>query len=385
MSLILSGTDGLSDVDGSAATPAIRGTDANTGIFFPAADTIAFSEGGAEAMRIDSSGNLSIGTTTSSGKFTILDNSGGAGVALITVLTNGVDANCYLSLTGSSATDKRIVIGPSTGTALAFQTNATERMRIDSSGNVGIGESASIVRKLCITASGTTATTRAGIQLKSEVGTTAEIYQGPTSNNALIFEENGSERMRIDASGNLLVGQTTQISGERLGVGSGSNTLVAWFQQNTNTSGYNGMVIGLGSNGNNTSTSFLRGNTNAVGNWYLYGNGTTSFSSDQRLKKNIETTRDGYLEDLCKLRVVKYNWKNDADGTPKELGLIAQDVEQVFSGLVQDDLNKVSEEDDTTYKQLKVSVLPFMLLKAMQEQQALITALTARITALETP
>jgi hypothetical protein len=64
MSLILSGSDGLSDVDGSAATPAIRGTDANTGIFFPAADTIAFSEGGAEAMRIDSSGNLLVGRTT---------------------------------------------------------------------------------------------------------------------------------------------------------------------------------------------------------------------------------------------------------------------------------------------------------------------------------
>ena len=66
MSLILSGTDGLSDVDGSAATPAIRGTDANTGIFFPAADTIAFSEGGAEVARFDSSGNLGIGTTSPS-------------------------------------------------------------------------------------------------------------------------------------------------------------------------------------------------------------------------------------------------------------------------------------------------------------------------------
>ena len=58
MTLILSGTDGLSDIDGSAATPAIRGTDANTGIFFPAADTIAFAEGGVESMRLDSSGNL---------------------------------------------------------------------------------------------------------------------------------------------------------------------------------------------------------------------------------------------------------------------------------------------------------------------------------------
>jgi hypothetical protein len=58
MTLILSGTNGLSDIDGSAATPAIRGTDANTGIFFPAADTIAFSEGGVESMRLDSSANL---------------------------------------------------------------------------------------------------------------------------------------------------------------------------------------------------------------------------------------------------------------------------------------------------------------------------------------
>jgi len=58
MTLILSGTNGLSDVDGSAATPAIRGTDTNTGMFFPAADTIAFSEGGVEVGRFDSSANF---------------------------------------------------------------------------------------------------------------------------------------------------------------------------------------------------------------------------------------------------------------------------------------------------------------------------------------
>jgi hypothetical protein len=63
MSLILDGTNGVSDIDGTAATPAIRGTDTNTGIFFPAADTIAFAEGGAESMRIGSDGCLNIGKT----------------------------------------------------------------------------------------------------------------------------------------------------------------------------------------------------------------------------------------------------------------------------------------------------------------------------------
>jgi len=58
MTLILSGTDGLSDIDGSAATPAIRGTDANTGIYFPGADRIGFAEGGVQVGEFDASGNF---------------------------------------------------------------------------------------------------------------------------------------------------------------------------------------------------------------------------------------------------------------------------------------------------------------------------------------
>ena len=58
MTLILSGTNGLSDVDGTAATPAIRGTDTNTGIYFPGADRIGFSEGGVQVGEFDASGNF---------------------------------------------------------------------------------------------------------------------------------------------------------------------------------------------------------------------------------------------------------------------------------------------------------------------------------------
>jgi hypothetical protein len=94
MSLILSGTDGLSDVDGSAATPAIRGTDANTGMFFPAADTIAFSEGGVESMRLNSSGVL---VTTNDASISGLTVGKGNG----SVVTN--TAAGYLALNGSNS------------------------------------------------------------------------------------------------------------------------------------------------------------------------------------------------------------------------------------------------------------------------------------------
>jgi hypothetical protein len=82
MTLILSGTDGLSDVDGSAATPAVRGADANTGIFFPAADTIAFAEGGVEVARITNTAAWSFGSsgtaTGTSGQALVSAGSGAA-------------------------------------------------------------------------------------------------------------------------------------------------------------------------------------------------------------------------------------------------------------------------------------------------------------------
>jgi hypothetical protein len=58
MTVVIDGTTGISSVDGTASNPSYEGTDSNTGIFFPAADTIAFSEGGVEVGRFDSSANF---------------------------------------------------------------------------------------------------------------------------------------------------------------------------------------------------------------------------------------------------------------------------------------------------------------------------------------
>jgi hypothetical protein len=93
MTLVLNGTTGVSAVDGSASTPAIQGNDTNTGMFFPAADTIAFAEGGVESARFDSSGNLLFATRSGAG------NTGQ--LVMGTTQTPGV--NAYLIVTASSA------------------------------------------------------------------------------------------------------------------------------------------------------------------------------------------------------------------------------------------------------------------------------------------
>jgi hypothetical protein len=123
----------LTVTGGSAGAPAITTSgDTNTGIFFPAADTIAFSEGGVEAARFDSSGNLGIGTTS--------PNFGGFGSNTGGVQVNNA-TNASLKLSGNAGGDFYMVSGTSqhwlyaTGAVpMSFATNGTERARIDSSG-----------------------------------------------------------------------------------------------------------------------------------------------------------------------------------------------------------------------------------------------------------
>ena len=83
MPITISGSTGIAGVDGSASTPAVQGTDTNTGIAFPAADTVAIGTGGTERMRVDSSGNLLVGLTTSAaigGRLSVAINGNNAGV-----------------------------------------------------------------------------------------------------------------------------------------------------------------------------------------------------------------------------------------------------------------------------------------------------------------
>jgi hypothetical protein len=117
--------------DGSASTPSITNDgDTNTGIFFPAADSIGFAEGGAEVARFDSSGNLGINTSNPTKQISI----GSTGSATLGFTWNG-DGLTKAGIETNHVTGE-VRYGAFTNYFPTFYSNNTERMRINSAGIV---------------------------------------------------------------------------------------------------------------------------------------------------------------------------------------------------------------------------------------------------------
>jgi hypothetical protein len=256
MPITISGTTGLAGVDGSAGTPAVQGADSNTGMFFPAADTIAFAEGGTEVVRIDSSGEVTRFNT----------NPGGMTVKR----TDGVNSNGWLNFVGSDdVVDGSVRMATDAANALTFLTAATERARIASDGK---------------------------FTLATETLYITNIPTTSTAGNCLISSGEGNKFYR--------------------------------------------------------STSSLK------------------------YKRNVVDMQRG-VQDVMQLRPVTFNGVSDFDGDKLFAGFIAEEVEALGfkEFVIYDDKG---EPDGLQYANMVA-----LLTKAVQEQQALITSLTARIAALE--
>ena len=188
-----------------------------------------------------------------------------------------------------------------------------------------------------------------------------------------------SERARIDSGGNLLVGTTSGTG--RLVVADTATTQISIMA--ANGTGFNARLYmecpGVNAGGfgyvRSTSRLYAWSSTEDSGP-YVVANGTSwTTNSDARLKTNVQNIGYG-LNAVLALLPKEYEYKIDEG--KKCLGFIAQDVVAIIPELVD------APEDSSEMMGIEYQAFIPVLVKAIQEQQALITQLTGRITALET-
>jgi hypothetical protein len=396
---------------GTAAAPSITTTgDTNTGIFFPAADTIAFSEGGVEAMRIDSDGDVGIGTVSPAAKLDVQNNGdivvrsystnasnqafvqalNSAGT-FIGLLQYGASKTTYGALgAGKGAvysTDSVTIMADTSTGIINFATGGnTERARIDSSGNVGIGTISPAARLDVTNGASPSSRLRVGVG----AGAANTLYSTLAAGDYVNFETNGADRARIDSSGNLLVGVTSAASRKFYVSGGVDGTYVS-SMFHTQSSGANGLQIQYSASApNGTGNPFLYCEDSGALRMSVRSNGGIAnytannvVLSDRREKTNFAPAKS-YLDVICAIPVQTYNYidQNMEEDGGLTLGVVAQDVQAVAPELVTEG-NWGNEENPKMRLEIYQTDMQYALMKCIQEQQALIQSLTTRITALE--
>jgi hypothetical protein len=386
---------------GAAGTPSITTTgDTNTGIFFPAADTIAFAEGGAEVARFDSSGNFGLGVTPSAWSSTTALQVGSVGGAISSASTqisvsynwvatstgNKYITNGFSSIYQQNAGQHVWYNAPSgtAGNAITF----TQAMTLDASGNLGIGTTTPDIfsrgygKTVGISDSGSGG---AVLQINSASGYGAiELGRGGvrkaffTAQSTvtefgnleavpLTFFTNSTERARIDSSGNLLVGTTSTtvgaggsgVYGFRVDSASGivqsatSGNLTAIFNRTTN----DGTIVSLRQDGTEEGTISVSGTTVSYNGGHLARYAQTIGSKDDSLVKgtvlsnldemNVYTDADGNPVDNEQLNKVKVS---DVEGDANVAGVFvnwshdeAHDVDEINMAMTGDMIIRIAQ------------------------------------------
>jgi hypothetical protein len=340
-----------------------------------------------EKMRIDSSGNVGIGATSPSSYNSIMNDLvvAGSGDSGITIASGTSSEGSIAFADGTSGADayRGWINYNHNSNFMRFFTNATERMRIGADGNVGIGTgSGQIAAPLHV--DGVSSTGVAGyLRLQNETANTGytgvyfsadptyakqAIYAqraAPNGGGSLIFAVDSAtdaadvaisdEKIRIDSSGNLLVGTTVSPA---YGVMNLKNPADAARWQ-----------VGPNEFGN-----FVVYNQSAVGVYLTDGGTSWTGTSDERLKENINDIGP-VLETIKNYQCVNFSYKANQSKKANSIGFIAQDWENDFPNVI--------ETDDSGYLGIKYTETIPVLLKAIQEQQAMIEELKAEVAALK--
>jgi hypothetical protein len=319
MTLVLSGTNGVSAVDGSAATPAIQGNDSNTGVFFPAADTVAVATGGSERMRVDSSGNVGIGTSSPQRKLDV-------------TVSDTTTAQVYLRNNNASYASGLIVYNAG-GEASMFRHNGASDTSYAGANSVNIGS---------------------------------------ITNNVVGFITNNTERARIDTDGNLLVARTSVVNQGRISVDMLGGTNVGLSVVNTN-GGNTGNFCNFARSDTTVIGAIQQNGASAV---------TYSTSSDYRLKEDI-APMTGALAKVALLKPCTYKWKVDgSDGQGFIAHELAEVVPQCVTGekdAVDAEGNPVYQGIDTSFLSATLAAAIQELHQIVQAQAAEIAELKANL------
>ena len=366
-----------------------------------------FHTAGSERVRVDSSGNVAIGTSSAGLKLHVQDGAlasaptpnSNCDVVIEGTTNTGIQflssGNVQLRFGDAGSTGAGSIIYTHSSNDLRLSTNGSERMRIDSSGLLQIGTTAG-TGNLNVAGTGDAALDLIAdsdnngsnqwpiinFRRNSATGTPAARIYHQESSTSLNFDHNGTEFFRCTSLAH--------------SVFSAEDYVLYALSENASSSGialFTGRHSATIGNNNSGTLAVRIFTSGTVSN----ATGTYNSLSDERLKENIVDATSQW-DDIKNLRIRKFNYaENTGHPTHTQIGLVAQEAEQICPGLVEDNenqedavcLDKDGNQLDST-KSVRQSVLYMKAVKALQEAQARIETLEtqhadllARVAALE--
>ena len=371
----------------------IHSGDTNTAIRFPAADTFTVETAGSERLRVDSSGNCGIKTTSPVSNLHVNQEDSDKSICQFTNSTTGAAVGDGFQI--GLASDETALLNMKESAAMTFKTADTTRMTITSAGNVGIGIT-STDNNLHVADAGTTS-----IVAKCTDDGTAKLTLGNTGSSDLSIQQVSGDTsflhgantlMKIHDGSDVSINKSLIVDTDALAASS------------YNSDGCIKVPVVGSSNGAWVSRTETTGNrkhmrfenpNNTVGSISTSSSATTfGTSSDYRLKENVVAISDGITR-LKTLKPSRFNWKVDETNTLLD-GFLAHEVSSVVPEAIVGTKDEVvtqamidagdydsSKLNDPIYQEIDQSKIVPLLTAALQEAVVKIETLETKVAALE--